>query len=132
MTCMVIFRAKLGYRAIFLIFRCSSYFITQSVIIAVHASLLWLNVSGVYLVPVLQIRSRCLLTPGSGIIFPTAWKPFFWVKILQLFGADLGSGMETNRIRYLGTEMEKSRIRDKHLGSATLLGLFENYFSASY
>jgi hypothetical protein len=33
---------------------------------------------------------------------------FFWVKILKFFDADPGSGME------------KSRIRDKHPGSATL------------
>jgi hypothetical protein len=34
---------------------------------------------------------------------------FFWVKILKFCDADPGSGME------------KSRIRDKHPGSATLL-----------
>jgi hypothetical protein len=51
------------------------------------------------------------------IIFSVVKKPFFvffWVKIL-LFDADPGSGMETVRIR------EKSRILDKHPGSATLL-----------
>jgi hypothetical protein len=40
---------------------------------------------------------------GSGIttriIFPRAQKPIFWVKILKLFNADPGSGMEKTRIR---------------------------------
>jgi hypothetical protein len=40
---------------------------------------------------------------GSGIncriIFPTAYKPLFWVKIFKLLDADLGSGMKTFRIR---------------------------------
>jgi hypothetical protein len=37
--------------------------------------------------------------PGSGIIFPRAYKPCFWVKILKFFDADPGSGMEKVRIR---------------------------------
>ncbi len=60
---------------------------------------------------------------------------FFGVKIIKLFDADPGSGMETVRIRDgdssdPGSGMEKvgSGIRDKHPGSATLLknchGLF--------
>ncbi len=40
----------------------------------------------------------------------------FWVKILQFFDADPESEMETIRIRD-----GKSRIRDKHPGSATLI-----------
>jgi hypothetical protein len=63
---------------------------------------------------------------GSGIrdeqtvsYFLELRKPFLLVKILKFFDADPGSGMETIRIRDPG--MEKSRIRDKHPGSATLL-----------
>jgi hypothetical protein len=41
---------------------------------------------------------------------------FFWVKIVKFFDEDPGSGMEIVR-----SGMEKSRIRDKHPGSATLL-----------
>ncbi len=33
------------------------------------------------------------------IIFPRAYKPFLWVKILEFFDADPGSGMGTIRIR---------------------------------
>jgi hypothetical protein len=40
----------------------------------------------------------------------------FGVKILKFFAADPGSGMEK-----FGSGMEKSRIRDKHPGSATLV-----------
>jgi hypothetical protein len=43
---------------------------------------------------------------------------FLGVKILKFFDADPGSGMETVRIRDPG--LKKSRIRDKHPGSATL------------
>jgi hypothetical protein len=39
---------------------------------------------------------------------------FFWVKILKFFGEDPGW-------KQFGSGMEKSRIRDKHPGSATLL-----------
>ncbi len=66
--------------------------------------------------------------PGSGsgmkawIIFPRAWKPFFWVKILKFFDAypgswirDQGSGMEKIWIRNPGSGIEKIWIRD--LGS---------------
>jgi hypothetical protein len=42
----------------------------------------------------------------------------FRVKILKFFDADPGSGMEK-----VGSGMEKSQIRDKHHGSATLLFL---------
>jgi hypothetical protein len=57
--------------------------------------------------------------PGwtTRIIFPRAYKPFFWVKILKFFDADPGSGMEKIRI-WDG----KSQIRDP--GSATLSILF--------
>ncbi len=37
---------------------------------------------------------------------------FLGVKILKFFDLDLESGMETVRIRYPGSGMEKSRIRD--------------------
>jgi hypothetical protein len=37
---------------------------------------------------------------------------FGGLKILKFFYADPGSGMETVWIRYLGSGMEKSRIRD--------------------
>jgi hypothetical protein len=42
------------------------------------------------------------------MIFPRAWKEFFWVKILQVFDADPGW-------KKIG-----SGIRDQHPGSATL------------
>jgi hypothetical protein len=38
-----------------------------------------------------------------------SFETIFWGKILKFFGADPGS------------EMEKIRIQDKHLGSATML-----------
>jgi hypothetical protein len=50
---------------------------------------------------------------GSGMNNPDhiseSLEPIFWVKILEFFDVDPGSGME------------KIRIRDKHPGSATLL-----------
>jgi hypothetical protein len=49
--------------------------------------------------------------PGS--YFVELRNHFFGVKTLKFFDADPGSGME------------KSRIRDKHPGSATLLGRFQ-------
>jgi hypothetical protein len=45
---------------------------------------------------------------------------FLGVKILKLFDADPGSGMETVRIRDPGWKKVGSGIRDKHPGSATL------------
>jgi hypothetical protein len=48
--------------------------------------------------------------PGS--YFLELRNHFFWVKILKFFDADPGS------------RMEKSRIRDKHPGSATLIDSF--------
>jgi hypothetical protein len=42
------------------------------------------------------------------------------VKILKFFDEDLGSGMETVRIRDPGWKKVGSGIRDKHPGSATL------------
>ncbi len=53
--------------------------------------------------------------PGS--YFLELRNHFFWVKILKFFDPDPGSGMETVWIRDPGW---KSRIRDKHPGSATL------------
>jgi hypothetical protein len=53
-------------------------------------------------------------------VFPRAQKPFFGVKILKLFDADPGSGMEKIRIRDPGWKTG-SGIREKHSGSATLL-----------
>ncbi len=51
---------------------------------------------------------------------------FFGVKILQFFDADPGSGMETVRIgRDPGWKKVGSRIRDKHPGSATLVGILK-------
>jgi hypothetical protein len=84
--------------------------------------------------PVLRIRIRCLfllLDPGwvkktgtgsririrddqPGSYFRELRIQFFWVKMLKLFDSDPGSGMGKIRIRI--------RIRDKHPGSATLLG----------
>jgi hypothetical protein len=46
---------------------------------------------------------------------------FFWVKILKFFDADPGSGIRDGDSSDPGSGMEKSRIRDKHSGSATLL-----------
>jgi hypothetical protein len=43
---------------------------------------------------------------------------FFWVKILKFFG---GSGIRDGDSSDPGTGMEKSRIWDKHPGSATLI-----------
>ncbi len=65
--------------------------------------------------------------PGwtTRIIFPRAWKPFFWAKILKFFD---GSGMEKNRIRDPGWKKFGSGIRDKHPGSATLF--FNKYFQS--
>jgi hypothetical protein len=42
-------------------------------------------------------------------------EPTFWVKTLKLFDADPGW-------KKFGSGMEKIRIRDKHLGYATLIG----------
>jgi hypothetical protein len=57
--------------------------------------------------------SGAILTPGSGmgkkLGSGSGMKLFFWVKILKFFDADPG------------TWMEKSRIQDKHPGSATLI-----------
>jgi len=52
--------------------------------------------------------------PGS--YFIELKNHFFWVKILKFFDEDLGW-------RQFGSGMEKSRIRDKHPGSATLTGI---------
>ncbi len=76
--------------------------------------------SGAFLTP----RSGAFSTPGSGMgtgkksgsgsgmnkpdHISESFETIFWVKILKFFNADPGSGME------------KTRIRDKHLGSATL------------
>jgi hypothetical protein len=45
---------------------------------------------------------------------------FFLVKILKFFDADLRSGILKGDSSDPGSGMEKSRIRDKHPGSATL------------
>jgi hypothetical protein len=53
---------------------------------------------------------------GSGINNPDhiskRLETILWVKILQLFDADLGSGMEKIRIRDLGWKKFGSGIRD--------------------
>jgi hypothetical protein len=50
--------------------------------------------------------------PGSGsaTLFPRAYNPFFWVKILKFFDADPGSGMEKNRTRDPGWKKFRSGI----------------------
>jgi hypothetical protein len=60
--------------------------------------------------------------PGltSQIIFSRAWKQFFGSKILKFFDADPRSGVFLTLD--LGTGMG-SGIRDKHPGTATLLGM---------
>jgi hypothetical protein len=60
--------------------------------------------------------------------FLTRTDPIFWIKIIKLFDADPGSGMEKIRIRdpeweNFQSEMIKNRIRKKHLG--TLRQLFQ-------
>ncbi len=57
--------------------------------------------------------------PGS--YFLELRNHFLGVKILKFFDADPGSVMETVRIRDPRFGMEKSRIRDKHPGSASLV-----------
>jgi hypothetical protein len=56
--------------------------------------------------------------PGltTRIIFPRAYKPILWVKILKFFDADPGSGMEKIRIRDPGWKTFGSGFP----GSATL------------
>ena len=46
---------------------------------------------------------------------------FFGVKILKFFDEDPGSGIRDRDRSDPGSGMEKSRIRDKHPGSATLV-----------
>jgi hypothetical protein len=41
-------------------------------------------------------------------------------KIFKIFDADLGSGIQDGKNSDKGYRMEKIRIRDKHLGPATL------------
>ncbi len=50
---------------------------------------------------------------------------FLGVKILKVFDADPGSGMETVRIRDPGWKKVGSGIRDKHPGSATLVAAIQ-------
>jgi hypothetical protein len=56
--------------------------------------------------------------PGS--YFLELGDHFFGVKTLKFFDADLGSVIETVRIRDPGWKKVGSGIRDKHPGSATL------------
>ncbi len=86
--------------------------------------------------PVLGIRIRCLfdpLDPGSGmgkksrnprwtswIIFPRAYKQFFWFYILKFFDADADPGIFLTLDPGSGMEKFVSGIRDKHPGSVTL------------
>jgi hypothetical protein len=51
---------------------------------------------------------------------------FFGVKIHKFFDADPGSGIGDGDSSDPGSGMEKSRIRDKHSGSATLLLSYQN------
>ncbi len=53
---------------------------------------------------------------------------FFGVKILKFFDEDPGSGIRDGDSSDPGSEMEKSRILDKHPGSATL-NLYLSYQS---
>ena len=70
------------------------------------------------------------------IIFFRAYKPFFFaflgVKILKFFDEDPGSGMETVRIRDPGWKKVGSGIRDKHPGSATLVGTAQYIYASTY
>jgi hypothetical protein len=62
--------------------------------------------------------------PGS--YFLELRNHFFWVKIIKFFDVDPGW-------KKVGSAMEKSRIRDKHPGSATLvLVMFIGYSTLRY
>jgi hypothetical protein len=78
---------------------------------------------GAFLTPGSEIRDGRKSASGSGIRdeqpgsyfldLENNFFAFFGVKILKFFGEDPGW-------RQFGSRMEKSRIRDKHPGSATL------------
>jgi hypothetical protein len=63
---------------------------------------------------------------GSGLNNPDhiseGLKTIFGVKILKLFNAVLGSGIRDGKNSDPGSGIEKIWIRDKHPGSATLIG----------
>jgi hypothetical protein len=72
------------------------------------------------------------LGSGSGMNNPNHFSEslqtmFFWVKILKLFDADPGSGMEKNSDA--GWKKFRCGIRDKHPRSATLNLTLESFFS---
>jgi hypothetical protein len=90
---------------------------------------------------VLRVRNRCLFDPwirdpgwvknqdpdprsGSGMNIPDhisfSLETIFWVKILNFFNADPGSGMEKYRTRIRDPGWKKIRVRDVYPGSATL------------